>query len=483
MAEVLGLGVTHYPPLMGQDDKMSWVLDWTLQDPDMPAELRDPAAWPEPMRAEYGTDRGRSSAARHRARCLDGLRAVRAALDEFGPDVVLIWGDDQYENFREDLVPPFALLGYGDVTATPWASVPYQNVWNEPAETEFKVRGAPEAGRWFAEALLADDIDMAYAYQPLHHPSLPHSFLNALLLLDYDRTGLSYPVLPMAINCYGRRVISFHGGRSRFADRSKPFDPPSPSPRRCMDVGAAVARAALASPWRVALLASSSWSHAFLTDHTYRLYPLTSSPTGGSTKSAGSRRHFATWRGTSTLADVERRRPAGGAQLVLPGRRDGGVECHAVMVEPGRDPCLQLEQGVRGLSHGDAVKVGRVLRTGLDADGRSTAVEDRVVDPRQLPTGRLLTELWAQESFGGLRYWLLTVPADVPAAPARMHAMPTLDLGIVLAGHLRLILEDGSSNDLLPGDAFVQTGTGHAYAGNPGPDPAVLAVVCTGQRA
>ncbi|HEX3614768.1 MAG TPA: cupin domain-containing protein [Sporichthyaceae bacterium] len=125
------------------------------------------------------------------------------------------------------------------------------------------------------------------------------------------------------------------------------------------------------------------------------------------------------------------------------------------------------------------MKVGRVLRTGLDADGRSAAVDDRIVESTELPTGRLLTELWAQESFGGLRYWLLTVPADDPAAPARMHATPTLDLGIVLAGHLRLILEDGSSNDLLPGDAFVQTGTVHAWH-NPGPDEAVLAVVVLG---
>lgn len=125
------------------------------------------------------------------------------------------------------------------------------------------------------------------------------------------------------------------------------------------------------------------------------------------------------------------------------------------------------------------MKVGRVLRTGLDADGRSAAVDDRIVEAKELPTGRLLTELWSQESLGGLRYWLLTVPADDPGAPARMHATPTLDLGIVLAGHLRLILEDGSSNDLLPGDAFVQTGTGHAWH-NPGPEEAVLAVVVLG---
>jgi hypothetical protein len=303
MADVLGLGVTHYPPLMGLDSTMGWVLDWTLQDPDMPPELRDPAAWPEPMREEYGDDRGLSSAARHRARCLEGFRVVRDALDTFNPDVVLIWGDDQYENFREDLIPPFALLGYGDVTATPWAKVPYENVWGEAKETEYKVRGAPEAGRYFTEALLDDDIDMAYAYQPLHHPTLPHSFLNALLLLDYDRTGLNYPVLPMAINCYGRRVISFGGGRSRFAERSKPTDPPSPSPRRCVDVGAAVARAALASPWRVALLASSSWSHAFMTDHTYRLYP--DIPADRRLYDALVAGDTATWRGTS-LAEVER---------------------------------------------------------------------------------------------------------------------------------------------------------------------------------
>ena len=40
-----------------------------------------------------------------------------------------------------------------------------------------------------------------------------------------------------------------------------------------MDLGAAIADIMLASPWRTALMASSSWSHAFLTDHTWRLYP------------------------------------------------------------------------------------------------------------------------------------------------------------------------------------------------------------------
>src|SRR5262249_38690842 len=35
----------------------------------------------------------------------------------------------------------------------------------------------------------------------------------------------------------------------------------------------ATARVMRASPWRTALIASSSWSHAFLTDKNYQLYP------------------------------------------------------------------------------------------------------------------------------------------------------------------------------------------------------------------
>ena len=310
MGEVLTAGVTHYPPLLGPDEKMSWVLDWTLQDPDIPAEAKDPASWPAEMRAELGDDDGHAGAARHRDRLVSGFHAVRQAIDDFAPDVVVIWGDDQYENFREDVIPAFAVLAYDDLTVTPWAAVPYRNVWGEPADTGFAVRGAPEIGRALAADLLAQGFDIAYSYKPLNHPNLPHSFLNALLLLDYDRRGFDYPVLPVSVNCYGRRVIGFKGGRSRFAQVGTPFDPPSPSPARCMELGAAFARAALASPWRVALVASSSWSHAFLTDHTWRLYP--DIPADRRLFDAMVAGDAELWRSTS-LADIE----AAGQQEVL----------------------------------------------------------------------------------------------------------------------------------------------------------------------
>ena len=56
MAEILGLGMTHYPPLAGRDENMSGILRGTLRDPMIPAELKEPANWPALMRDEWGTD-------------------------------------------------------------------------------------------------------------------------------------------------------------------------------------------------------------------------------------------------------------------------------------------------------------------------------------------------------------------------------------------------------------------------------------------
>src|SRR4029079_3575891 len=53
------------------------------------------------------------------------------------------------------------------------------------------------------------------------------------------------------------------------------LDPPAPTPKRLFDLGAATARILAESPYRVALLASSGWSHAFLTAKNHYLYPDT----------------------------------------------------------------------------------------------------------------------------------------------------------------------------------------------------------------
>ena len=95
MAEVLAVGISHYPPLTGSDDRMSYILKRMLQNPRLPEKYRHPEGWPAPMRDEWGTDEGTASAVVHRQRLVGELRKVRAALDAFRPDFVVIWGDDQ----------------------------------------------------------------------------------------------------------------------------------------------------------------------------------------------------------------------------------------------------------------------------------------------------------------------------------------------------------------------------------------------------
>ena len=80
MAQVLGIGISHYPPFSGRDADMASILRNRLLDPDVPAAAKDPAGWPALMREEWGDDQGVKAAARHRAAMLVGLRKARAAL-------------------------------------------------------------------------------------------------------------------------------------------------------------------------------------------------------------------------------------------------------------------------------------------------------------------------------------------------------------------------------------------------------------------
>ena len=273
MGEILGLGMTHSPLLAGRDEDMSRILKRVLKDPDVPEKLRRPESWPEAMRQEWGTDEGLAAARRHREESVAWFRKARQRLDEFAPDFVVIWGDDQYENFKEDIIPPFCVMAYDAIEHRPWGQG-RANAWDEAKETTFVYKGHRVAAKSLVTDLLAEGFDLSYAYKPLHHP-LGHAFMNTLLFLDYDRQGFPYPVVPFQVNCYGRRVISQYGGQSTLANMSieERLDPPSPAPWRCFDLGKACARVLARSPYRVALIASSSWSHAFLTPKHHLLYP------------------------------------------------------------------------------------------------------------------------------------------------------------------------------------------------------------------
>jgi hypothetical protein len=276
MGEILGLGITHYPALVAKNARPN-SLRKLLQDPGLPERYRTPGGWPEVMRQEWADDEGASFAESHRQRIIGEIRKLRAELDAFRPDFILVWGDDQHENFHADIIPSFCVLAYEGVDVKPWSNEGAPpNFWGESAATTFHIRGHKQAAKYLAAALIEDDFDLAYAYRPLH-VQLGHAFINTVMFLDWDRKGFDFPMVPFAVNCYGRRIIATKGYMESLANpiRDSDFDPPSPSPARCFDLGAACARVLSRSPWRVALVASSSWSHAFMTRKHSFLYPDT----------------------------------------------------------------------------------------------------------------------------------------------------------------------------------------------------------------
>src|SRR5687768_478394 len=147
MGEVLGLGMTHVPLLANQDRDMTRIVRRILADPGLPERLRNPENWPEAMRTEWGADEGMSSARKHREALVAEFRKARRVLDDFAPDVVVIWGDDQYENFREDIIPPFCVMAYDAIEHRPWDKSAWENAWDEPKDTVFTYKGHRQAAK------------------------------------------------------------------------------------------------------------------------------------------------------------------------------------------------------------------------------------------------------------------------------------------------------------------------------------------------
>jgi hypothetical protein len=280
MGDILGLGLTHYPLLAVDDKYMSSLLRRTMRDPDIPQAEKDPESWTDTTRREWGDDRGLAAAAAHRARLRAGLRRCRRALDAFRPDALIVFGDDQYENFREEIIPPFCVLAYPDTEIRPFEpmhELGLPNAWGIPEDTSFTMRGAPELAKTLTRELIGSGFDMSYSYRPREGIHFPHAIANTQLYLDYDNAGrtFGYPIIPVLVNCYGEHVIARRGGMATFGRiaQGERLDPPGPSPARCFELGRALARTLRDSDRRVAVVASSSWSHAFLNDKGWHLWP------------------------------------------------------------------------------------------------------------------------------------------------------------------------------------------------------------------
>jgi len=277
MAEIMGFGLSHYPgPGVPVEFWPNMLAQWVKLGRIKPDLYDDKSRWPAPMRAEWGNDDGQAAAREHRRRLLAGYARLREELDAFRPDLVLIWGDDQFENFKRDCIPAFSVGIFDKVVSRPFGGgkIPFgttENAWGVPSDTELTIRCHYDGAAGLCRALLEGGFDVAYSRTVRHPAGLAHSFNNTVLYLDYERRGFDYPIVPFHVNCYGNQLMSTSAGAA--GEGSDEVSPPSPSPARCFAIGQETARFFARSPWRVALVGSASWSHGSLTPKHGRLYP------------------------------------------------------------------------------------------------------------------------------------------------------------------------------------------------------------------
>ncbi|MEQ8692345.1 MAG: hypothetical protein RIC89_16115 [Pseudomonadales bacterium] len=284
MAELLGVGITHYPPLLGEPDSYANLLRLVLNSPHIPEEMKRPESWPAGMLDEWNNEH--DAALQHQQRHREAFRAIRQTIDDFEPDAVIIFGDDQYENFKEDVIPPFNVYCMDAFPSKPFAMLDAlgggNNIWQVANTDSYDIPGAGRIARTLTHEIISRDCPVAYSYKYLNHPFLTHAFANAMVFLDWDRRGWNYPIIPIAVNCYGTGVVHTRGGMAQLFDTRADEDkdpyldqpsPAGPTPRSCFTVGAALREALEAQDGRYVVMASSGWSHAFLTAKHHWLYP------------------------------------------------------------------------------------------------------------------------------------------------------------------------------------------------------------------
>jgi len=239
MGEILGIGCSHGPGITGPLTRLTDIyLRRNLQSELTPVHMKDPKNWPRKMQEEWDGDEGLAFAAEYQRILQPAYRKARECIDEFRPDFVLIFGDDQYEVFKEDCIPPFAVFAIDNV---PIKDSP------DYKDESASIKGSKQIGNYLVHWLVTKGFDVACCWRLRNQEKYGHAFTTTIQYLDLDKRGFDYPIIPLTVNCYGRdlRVPNDQHPVTKMIGRllenvSEP-PPPSPPPWRCYDLG---------RPWR-----------------------------------------------------------------------------------------------------------------------------------------------------------------------------------------------------------------------------------------
>jgi hypothetical protein len=243
MAEiVIGIGTSHSPQLSVRAADWQVLREKDETDPrlDYPKLLQ---------KAKPGLD-AELTAEKFRQRdeaCLTAVKVLGDALQKSKADVVVIFGDDQHEQFHDENMPTFAIYhgkslpvvthtgrnpaGWKNAEERGWAATAPEYE-TEPALAEHLIRALTDAEFDVARCnKLRPEIGVGHAFSFLYRRVLP---------------GGKVPMVPVMVNTY--------------------YPPNQPTPKRCYAFGQAVRKAIESwdSSKRVALMASGGLSYVVI---------------------------------------------------------------------------------------------------------------------------------------------------------------------------------------------------------------------------
>jgi 3-O-methylgallate 3,4-dioxygenase len=181
------------------------------------------------------------------ARCTANVERLAGVIADANLDALIIIGDDQHEQFFDDNMPAILVYGGDTIINNPLSMPEEAPQWWRKARSQYHVSDEPieypvEAAlaRHLVDALLDEDFDPSFAKRlsKPHGEGHAFGFVHQRLMLDKI-----VPIVPIALNTY--------------------FPPNQPRPRRCYDLGRAIARAVRAYPGegRIGILGSGGLSH------------------------------------------------------------------------------------------------------------------------------------------------------------------------------------------------------------------------------
>jgi Catalytic LigB subunit of aromatic ring-opening dioxygenase len=239
---VIGIGTSHSPQLSVRASEWGLLREKDEHDPRLDYQGLLQRAKPG-IETELSLEKMRS----RDLACQKAIQTLGDALLKANVDVIVVFGDDQQEQFHDDNMPTFAIY-HGKTLPVVKHHTSKPAAWKSAEETGWadtleSYEAGPELAEHLVRKLAEAEFDIARCNRLRPEVGVGHafSFLYRRIL-----PGGKLPMVPVMVNTY--------------------YPPNQPTPRRCYAFGQAV-RSAIES-WdskkRVAVMASGGLSHVVI---------------------------------------------------------------------------------------------------------------------------------------------------------------------------------------------------------------------------